>query len=206
LSKRENRESKKEHILAAALDRFSRYGYASTTLDMIARDCRITKPAIYYHFKDKAALYEAIVCSQFTVVTERIEAATQSGDARERLHNYIAAFGEYLIGNPSFSAIFSREIAGGAATLPPRCTVILSRTLLRLIAILDAGKAEGIFKEENPFMLQMMIVSTLTSYNTTKGLRERIVAEFSPENQRLEPHFENVIDDLSSKIIKALTC
>jgi AcrR family transcriptional regulator len=198
--------SKKKLILEAAITRFSMYGYESTTLDMIAQDCHITKPAIYYHFKDKASLYESVVCSQFSIVAERIEAATKEGSAPERIGGYISTFGECLINSPSFNAIFAREIAGGASTLPSKCTRILSRTLLCLIDILDDGKKEGIFGEENPFMVQMMIVSTLTSYNTTSPLRERIVEEFVPDRKSLEPHFENVIEDLTQKIIKALTC
>ena len=201
-----NKQSKKDLILEAAVRRFSAYGYTSTTLDMIAQDCQITKPAIYYHFKDKAALYEAVTCSQFSIVAERIEVATRSGDAAAKIHSYISTFGEFLISNPSFSAIFAREIAGGAVTLPSKCTKILSRTLARLIEILEQGREEKVFADENPFMLQMMIVSTLTSYNTTRPLRERIVHGLGENDAALEPHFENVIEDLSQKIIKALTC
>jgi len=198
--------SKKEDILRIAVEHFSQKGYAVTTLEAIAQECGITKPAIYYHFKDKAALYEAVVCSQFSIAAEQIEEATQSGGAVERMRNYIATFGKYLISNPSFNAIFAREIAGGASTLPDKCTKILSRTLHRLVTILDAGREEGVFVEENPFMIQLMIVSTLTSYNTTEPLRERIVESFSDTDVSLEPHFENVIEDLTQKIIKALTC
>ncbi|RLG40983.1 MAG: TetR/AcrR family transcriptional regulator, partial [Thermoproteota archaeon] len=46
--------SKKELILATAIEHFSRFGYELTTLDSIAKECSITKPAIYYHYKDKA--------------------------------------------------------------------------------------------------------------------------------------------------------
>jgi len=200
------KRSKKDLILEVAIRHFSAYGYASTTLDRIAQDCQITKPAIYYHFKDKAALYEAVTCSQFSIVAEHIETATQSGDAAGKLHSYISTFGEFLISNPSFSAIFAREIAGGAMTLPSKCTKILSRTLVCLIEILNQGKEEKLFGNENPFMIQMMIVSTLTSYNTTRPLRERIVQGLEEKDAALEPHFENVIEDLSQKIIKALTC
>ncbi len=200
------RHSKKEKILKTAIELFSQKGFDATTLESIALECGITKPAIYYHFKDKAALYEAVTCSQFGKVAQQIEDETTTGSAVERLKSYISTFGNFLISNPSFNAIFAREIAGGASTLPSKCSKILSRTLLRLISILDEGKKEGIFAEENPFMIQMMIVSTLTAYNTTRPLRERIVQDFGRESTTLEPHFSNVIEDLSDKIIKALIC
>jgi hypothetical protein len=84
--------------------------------------------------------------------------------------------------------------------------MVLSRTLRRLSEILESGKRAGVFGEENPFMLQLMIVSTLTSYNTTRTLRERIVEGFDDAAVKPEPHFGNVVDDLSKKIVKALTC
>ncbi len=200
------RHSKKESILKAGVKHFSKKGYDATTLESIAQECNITKPAIYYHFKDKAALYEAVVCSEFTIVAEQIEKATQEGTAIERIQKYIAAFGKHLIDNPNFNAIFAREIAAGAHTLPKNCTKILSRTLYRLIIILNDGKKEGIFGEENPFMIQMLIVSTLTTYKTSELLRERIAGSLGEDIPLLEPHFENVIEDLSGKIIKVLTC
>ncbi len=54
-------------ILLTAIDCFSRYGYAGTSTDRIARAAGVTKGALYYHFKDKEQLL-------FAAVTERIEA------------------------------------------------------------------------------------------------------------------------------------
>jgi len=197
--------SKKELILESALEHFSMYGYESTTLEAIAKVCSITKPAIYYHFKDKAALYEAVICSQFSLLADTIERKTQEGDAQTQLTSYVTSFGNFLIFNPAFSAIFAREIASGAHTLPQKCAKLLSRTLLRLMEILELGEKKGVFEKENPFMVQMMIVSTLTSYNTTKPLREKIVSVLETKDLP-NPAFENVIDSLSKKIIKGLLC
>jgi AcrR family transcriptional regulator len=200
------KKSKKELILTTAITNFSKFGYENTNLDLIAKECNITKPAIYYHYKDKAALYEAVVCSEFSKLAQTIEENTLEGDAKERLHNYIETFGSFLISNPTFSSIFAREIASGAATLPAKCAIFLSRTLSRLMLILEQGINEGIFEKENPFMIQMMIVSTLTSYNTTKPFRERIISILEDKNRLPEVEFENIVESLSKKIIKGLLC
>ncbi|MCK9473756.1 TetR/AcrR family transcriptional regulator [Sulfurimonas sp.] len=200
------KKSKKELILITAIENFSKFGYENTNLDVIAKECNITKPAIYYHFKDKAALYEAVVYSEFLKLVQTIEKNTLKGDAKERLHNYIETFGSFLISNPTFSSIFAREIASGAATLPDKCTTIISRTLSRLILILEQGAEEKVFEKENPFIIQMMIVSTLTSYNTTKPLRERIFSVLEDKSKLPEVEFENIVESLSKKIIKGLLC
>jgi len=200
------KESKKDLILQVAIANFSKFGYENTNLDLIAKECDITKPAIYYHYKDKAALYEAVICSQFSKLAQIIEENTLGGDTTDKLHNYIHAFGSFLVSNPTFNAIFAREIANGGFTFPSKCSKLLSRTLIRLMQILEEGAKERIFETENPFMIQMMIVSTLTSYNTTKPLREKILLSLEDKSKLPEVEFENIIDSLSKKIIKGLQC
>ena len=197
--------STKEVILHTAIEHFSKFGYESTTLEHIANKCNITKPAIYYHFKDKASLYQAVICSQFSTLAEEIEKNTETGDAVEKLNIYIVTFGEFLISHPTFNAIFAREIASGGHSLPIKCSELLSRTLARLISILDEGKEQKVFEDENPFMVQMMIVSTLTSYNTTSPLRQKVARLLKGTKRLPEPNFQNIIESLSKNIIKGLS-
>jgi len=198
--------SKKEIILQSAIEHFSKFGYESTSLENIAKECNITKPAIYYHYKDKAALYQTVICSQFSRLVEGIEKNTEVGNAEEKLDMYIVTFGRFLISHPTFNAIFAREIASGGNSLPTKCSKLLSRTLSRLMKILEDGQTEGVFEEENPFMIQMMIVSTLTSYNTTKPLREKVFSLLEEKSKLPEPNFQNVVESISQKIIKGLKC
>jgi len=201
-----SKNSKRDIILERAVEHFSKNGYELTSLENIAKECGITKPAIYYHFKDKAALYQDVICSQFSKLAVNIEKNTCFGDAEEKLDMYIKTFGEFLISNPTFNAIFAREIANGGDLLSAKCLEFLSRTLLRLIDILDEGKKQEIFEDENPFMIQMMIVSTLTSYNTTKPLREKIALAVKNKIEPPDVDFQNIIESLSKKIIKGLKC
>ncbi len=52
---------KKDRILAAATELFSRWGYNKTSLDEVARGAHIAKATIYYYFSSKERLFiEAI--------------------------------------------------------------------------------------------------------------------------------------------------
>jgi AcrR family transcriptional regulator len=55
-----NGETRQE-ILRAALKRFAHGGYAATSVQQIVGDARVSKPALYYYFKDKAELFQALV-------------------------------------------------------------------------------------------------------------------------------------------------
>jgi len=198
--------SKKEMIVAIAGENFSKYGYEATSLEAIAKECDISKPAIYYHFKDKADLYEAVLLKRFSELSRSIEQNTILENPEENLTVYIQTFGNYLIETPCFSAIFAREIANDAKSMPDSCVIELSKTLQSLTSILESGKKKGIFECENPFMIQMMVVTTLTSYISTKMLRKRVFNVLGENDKAIDPNIEDVIENLSKKIIKALTC
>jgi TetR/AcrR family acrAB operon transcriptional repressor len=51
----------RQAILRAALAEFSRRGYSATTLDGVARAAGVTRGAVYWHFANKAALYEELL-------------------------------------------------------------------------------------------------------------------------------------------------
>jgi AcrR family transcriptional regulator len=48
-------------LLKTALAVFSAKGYAATTLDDVAKAAKVTRGAIYWHFKSKADLYNSLV-------------------------------------------------------------------------------------------------------------------------------------------------
>lgn len=51
---------KRERILAVAEDLFYRNGFAGTTMDMICAELGVTKPFVYYYFKDKHEIVETL--------------------------------------------------------------------------------------------------------------------------------------------------
>jgi len=53
-------ESTREALVDSALDLFTERGYASTSLDEVAKRARVTKGALYHHFAGKQALFEAV--------------------------------------------------------------------------------------------------------------------------------------------------
>jgi len=53
--------SARQQLLRAGLKHFANSGYAATSVQDIVDDARLSKPALYYHFKDKAGLFQALV-------------------------------------------------------------------------------------------------------------------------------------------------
>ena len=50
----------KEHLMLAALETFYRKGIARTSLNEIAQTAGVTRGALYWHFKNKEDLFDAL--------------------------------------------------------------------------------------------------------------------------------------------------
>jgi TetR/AcrR family transcriptional regulator len=197
--------SKKELIINVASKHFSEYGYERASLDVVAKEVGVTKPAIYYHFKDKYALYEAVLCSKFSALLERMQSVYEVEEPKDALRAYVETFGNFLLEHPCFAAMFARELADGAKNIPQSCTKSLSQILKLLSTILLKGEEEGVFGKENPFMIQLMIVSTLINYKTTKKLREGVVMNLA-DIKNIDIELKDIIENLANKIVKAVQC
>jgi AcrR family transcriptional regulator len=70
--------ARRQAILTAALDEFSRRGFAAARLDDVARRANVAKGTIYLYFKGKEALFQELVLSELTPVVGALEAALAS--------------------------------------------------------------------------------------------------------------------------------
>jgi len=100
-------------ILRAALKRFADAGYAATSVQHIVDDAKVSKPALYYHFADKAGLFQALVHEahdqRYRILREAAEAST---GIRVQLENILAALFDYFRENRelmriSFATMFA---------------------------------------------------------------------------------------------------
>ncbi len=56
-----NHSATRQHILQAALGCFAHSGYSAASVQQIVGKARVSKPALYYYFQDKAGLFQALV-------------------------------------------------------------------------------------------------------------------------------------------------
>lgn len=81
-------------ILDAAFEEFVEKGFAATRVEDIARKVGVTKGTVYVYFKDKEALFDAVMQH---AARSQIEALTsvgvrQNGSYREKLEHFLKTF------------------------------------------------------------------------------------------------------------------
>jgi AcrR family transcriptional regulator len=110
----------RRQILRAALKRFANGGYAATSVQHIVDDAKVSKPALYYYFRDKAALFEALVNEahdeRFQVVQQ---AAARGKDLRGQLVEILTALFDYFHQNRDLTRIAFATAFAAPGEVPP---------------------------------------------------------------------------------------
>lgn len=106
-------------ILRAALKRFAHSGYAAASVQQIVDDARVSKPALYYHFGDKAGLFQALVDEAHDERLRLMEAAVARGkDLQAQLVEIITASFDYLQKNRELMRIAFATALAAPGELP----------------------------------------------------------------------------------------
>ena len=91
-----NTETRGE-ILHAALKRFAHSGYAAASVQQIVDDAKVSKPALYYYFGDKAGLFQALVDAAHDERLRLMQAAVTRGkDLKAQLVEIFTASFDFL--------------------------------------------------------------------------------------------------------------
>src|SRR3954462_2406749 len=67
-----------DRILAAAAVEFAARGFGGARVDRIARRARINKAMLYYHFRSKQAIYDALLRRIFSDAADRVRTIAAS--------------------------------------------------------------------------------------------------------------------------------
>jgi AcrR family transcriptional regulator len=111
----------RRQILRAALKRFANGGYAATSVQQIVGDAKVSKPALYYHFRDKAGLFQALVNEAYDKEFELLrEAAARARNIRGQLLEILSLLFEYFQENRELMRIALATLFASPGELPEK--------------------------------------------------------------------------------------
>ena len=119
---RDNRDNKaRRHILRAALKQFADRGYSGASVQKIVDDAKVTKPTLYYYFKSKAGLYQALLDwaynERYQLMQEAVEGKT---GLVEQLVAILTSMFEFLKQNRALMRIAFATAFASPGELPPK--------------------------------------------------------------------------------------
>ncbi len=152
----------REHLIETASRLIGKSGYAGTALEEVVREAGLTRGAVYHHFKDKRALFEAVIDRAlrelvFALEKRAVKWAARSGGERpaealwlfvEELsdpatHRIVSLDGPAVLGYERWSELLGErllepiqlviEASGGAPEREPELVAPLARLLFGAI-------------------------------------------------------------------------
>ena len=136
----------RRQLLQAALKSFADRGYAATSVRQIVDDARVSKPALYYYFKDKEGLFNALVDQAHDERHQLMQEAAQRGSTlAEKLEEIAAAIFDFSVRNRELMrlAFATAFAASGEAPGQSRCREKGKRTFEFFRSLIQAGQASG---------------------------------------------------------------
>lgn len=85
-----NKEEFRKKIIITSGQIFSRYGYKKTTMDEISKALKMGKSSIYYYFRSKEEIFEAVVLHEANILRHELTTAIKSVESPvEKMKNYV---------------------------------------------------------------------------------------------------------------------
>jgi AcrR family transcriptional regulator len=102
--------SRREQLLAVALDEFGRRGFHLTQMEHVAGAAGVSKGLLYQHFESKEELFAAVTTAVVGDLSRRLNEATRAGDpAVERMRAMARTLFDYATDQPGAWAVIIRH-------------------------------------------------------------------------------------------------
>ncbi|MEJ2119646.1 MAG: TetR/AcrR family transcriptional regulator [Alphaproteobacteria bacterium] len=153
LTKREQREASVENLLGAALSLFVRQGYKHTSVEAIADAVGLTKGSVFFYFGAKAKLLDHLLDRVEEIVVDAMEARVAAAGADPRAQIVAFIHGQSMLGVEGWEYVLllilmSLEFRDAGDAIETRIAKIYDRLYAAIEAIIEDGKAAGVFRTD----------------------------------------------------------
>lgn len=186
----------KAQLFAAALQLISEQGFTGTTVDAIVERAGVAKGTVYYHFKSKTELVEALIASELEPLAERFaKAARSSADPLERVMAIVRVELEWIRDNRAFAKLLITELWREDRVWRETLVMLRQRILAHVSDAIVEGREAGAFPSD---LDPDFAASALFGMTATSALDWLV---FAPE-QPLE-HVAEQIAALATRAVRA---
>jgi len=172
-------EATRGRILNAAEALFAERGYESASLREIARGAGIQQPGLYNHYRNKEALYAAVLDRALEPLSLALGSAMRATAPDEIQSTLAGIMTDLLLEHPKMSSLFQRALQGDPTSVGNR---MIKDWLDRLFAQAIAGRT-ALVNNDDVDRLDLAL-ETIAMFNLTTGffLSQRILEPLAGRN------------------------
>ncbi|MGB9746498.1 MAG: TetR/AcrR family transcriptional regulator [Bacteroidales bacterium] len=152
----------RDQIVETASRIFSKYGFRKTTMDEIARVMGKGKSSIYYYFKNKEEIYEAVIDHETEILRrELIKAISQASTPQEKLRRFVEVRMRIFNKLSNVYDAIRTEVVAHLASIEKFRQKYDREEIHMLQDILQEGVDKGDFRIEDTLLTATAIVTAL---------------------------------------------
>ncbi|HTL59244.1 MAG TPA: TetR/AcrR family transcriptional regulator [Candidatus Limnocylindrales bacterium] len=182
-------------ILAAAERAFAESGLAGARTEAIAAAAGVNKALLYYYFKSKEALYEAVLKDHLREFNRRaLEVLSGSGPARDVLLRYVGLHFDFISARHRYAPLVQQLLSSGGR-LPERLVRKYFKARSEaFIELLDRGMRAGEFRPADRWHTAVSIVALIVFYFSCAPVLELLGQADAYSTANLRRRKQEVLD------------
>ncbi len=195
---KQKQKATSQKIISHASQVFSKYGFKKASMDDIAKASGMGKSSLYYYFRSKEEVFEAVVKKEADLIRIEIEKKViQSNDnPKDKIRNYVLIRMRYLKEMVNFYDALKNDYLGNLA-FTERIREKYDREEQQFIQVLlQQGIDIGIFKLKETKISSMALATAL------KGLETALLIKNTIPPDQLEKHLDETLQILFYGIVK----
>ena len=155
-------------ILAAAEELFSKQGYAATRLEDVADALKLTRAALFYYYRDKQALYDAMLDNAFGSLAQQLNdvLAADTKSVAARIELAVEAWVDAIAARPTLASLILRFVADGAEQPAHSLFSENDQIPMKFWSLFQKGRKKGELKplHDDPFHAASAVIGTTVFY------------------------------------------
>ncbi|OFX22026.1 MAG: hypothetical protein A2041_13575 [Bacteroidetes bacterium GWA2_31_9b] len=188
----------KYKIIAIASQVFSRFGFKKATMDDIAKASGMGKSSLYYYFKSKEEVFEAVVKHDADLLSIELDkkVVKSNDNPKEKIRNYVLIRMKFLKEMVNFYEALKNDYLSNLA-FTEKIRAKYDKEEQQIIQkILQEGIDHGIFN------LSETKVSSIALATALKGLETALLIKNEISIDELEKHLDQTLQILFYGIVK----
>ncbi len=152
-------------ILAAAEQIFAKAGLEGARTDAIAAEAGVNKALLYYYFKSKGGLYEAVVEDHFREFNRQaLEVLAAPGPARAVLLRYVSLYFDFISARHRYASLYQQLMMARGRPLERLVRKYFVPRSQAFHKLLVRGIRDGELRRTDPRHAALSIVALIVFY------------------------------------------
>jgi len=163
-------------ILSAARRIFARKGMEGASVREVAATAKVNTAMIYYHFKDKEGLYQAVLADSVSVLAGIWEDRVFKSNVpvKKKIQRYVELFIQYEQKNEDLRRIMAMEFAVSGRSAACICEQYFGDNYTRLIEIVKEGIKRGEMRKIDPSLAVSSLIGIIVHNFIMHPMAEKI--------------------------------